>query len=86
MSLGKYALLAGTLLRGLTVVGLLFPGIIDFIFPNTVQLKIILTNFKGARVGKCETAHFCPCPPVRNWYGRVFGLVNDLSMKFPCRS
>ena len=47
MSLGKYALLAGTLLRGLNVVGLLFPGIIDFIFPNTVQLKIILTNFKG---------------------------------------
>ena len=54
MSLGKYALLAGTLLRGLTVVGLLFPGIIDFIFPNTVQLKIILTNFKGLKKKFCQ--------------------------------
>ena len=22
----------------------------------------------GDRVEKCENAHFCPCPPVRNWY------------------
>ena len=28
-----------------------------------------------AWVEKCENAHFRPCPPVRNWYGRVSGLV-----------
>ena len=22
----------------------------------------------GDQVGKCENAHFHPCPPVRNWY------------------
>ena len=23
---------------------------------------------RGDRVGKCENAHFRPCPPVRDWY------------------
>ena len=25
-------------------------------------------SVRGDRVGKCENAHFRPCPPVRNWY------------------
>ena len=34
----------------------------------------------SARVEKCENAHFRPCPPVRNWYGRVSGLVSLISV------
>ena len=34
-----------------------------------------------ARVEKCENAHFCPCPPVCNWYWqciRPCSLMQDV--------
>ena len=39
----------------------------------------------GVHKSKCETAHFRPCPPVRNWYGRVSGLVALLPLPYLLR-
>ena len=29
---------------------------------------LVRPSVRDDRVGKCENAHFRPCPPVRNWY------------------
>ena len=30
--------------------------------------RLVGWSVRGDRVGKCENAHFRPCPPVRDWY------------------
>ena len=40
-----------------------------FTFPCSLKyLRIQRRSVCGDWVGKCENAHFQPCPPVRDWY------------------
>ena len=55
--------------------------IVKFLVADTQLYKSLCPSVRpsvgwSVRVEKCENAHFSPCPPVRNWYGRVSGLVS----------